>query len=223
MRAWIFGVLSLSLLAGCKSTATNNAATVAEELKMRPIVAVAPVMDSSRSDLGWEVSDELTDLLFQRLVKRDKFYLASMQRVKADLKKGDLPKDPFEPGMGWMKRVFQGSEFVVFVELIEHAERHRLGDQMSALAHIEETSADLNISARIRAIDLRESSPKITLQEMLHVNHHIPRQFTRKNFYQVSWEDENFAISPLGIAHADLVKTITERLEEYLLRAKTPS
>jgi hypothetical protein len=75
------------------------------------------------------------------------------------------------------------------------------------------------MSVRVRVIDMRGKQPKIVLQELIHDTHHIPRQFTRANFYQVAWGKESFNISPMGLAHAQLTKEIASRLEDYILLA----
>ncbi len=221
LRGLLISVSTLVLLSGCLKKGSTDVSTVAEEINARPIVALVPIIDSSKSDLSWNISEELTDMLFQRLAKRDKFYLASPQKVEAQLKRTDAASNPFSTDLSWVKKVFNSSEFVVLLELFEHEERHRLEESRPAIhANLKESSADLNISVRLRAIDLRGETPRIALQEIIHESHHIPRQFTRQNFYQVSWNNDTFSISPLGIAHADLVKSIASRLEEYILRAK---
>ena len=212
---------ALVLLTGCYKKSSTDVTSVAEGINIHPIVALVPVIDSSKSDLPWNVSEELSDLIFRRLAKQDKFYLTSPQKVTMQVKRVNSSQEPFSLDLTWIRRAFSGSEFAVFVELFEHVEKHRI-EQLLPVSHVnlKESSADLNISVRVRAVDLRGPYPKIALQEIIHETHHIPRQFTRENFYQVSWKNENFGISPLGIAHDDLVKTIASRLEEYILRAK---
>ena len=107
------------------------------------------------------------------------------------------------------------------LSLFEHNEAARVPHTAQiTTSNIQNCSADLNITIRLRIVDLRPFEPKIILQEMIHDTHHIPRQFTRANFYQVSWENEHFHISPLGLAHAELVKDLCNRLEEYILRTR---
>ena len=222
MRRYLLsGISALTLFCGCSENGSNDVSSVAEEIHTRPIVALIPVIDSSKSDLPWNLSKELTDLIFRRCSLRDKFYLVSPPKVISEVKRLDSTKDPFSTDLTWVKRAFSSSEFVVFVELIEHEESHRVPERLPvSTANLEESSADLNITIRIRALDIRGAEPKVVLQELLHESHHIPRQFTRTNFFQVSWDDESFAISPVGIAHNEIVKNIVGRLEEYLLRAK---
>ena len=83
-----------------------------------------------------------------------------------------------------------------------------------------DTSANLNMSLRVRMLDLRGPQPSIVLQEIVHDSHHIPKQFTRANFHQVEWGKGSFNISPLGLAHAQLTKEIASRIEDYALLAK---
>lgn len=221
LRKLLLAICAVSLCAGCNKREGTDVASVAEGLEERPIVAIVPFFESSNCGLSWNVSEELTSLLYSRLAKRDKFYLTSVQKVAMQVKRSAPTHDPFSLDYSWVKQAFAGSEFVVFLELMEHVENYRVESTLEAQpASYKESSADLNMSVRIRAVDLRGPKPTIALQEMIHVTHHIPRQFTRANFYQVSWKNENFAISPLGIAHVDLIKTVSSRLEEYLLRAK---
>ncbi len=221
LRIVLGSLASLALLAGCAHKEVTDVASVKEQISTRPIVALVPVIDSSKCDLSWDVSEELTDALFTRLTKRDKFYLASPQKVSSLLQKTNRSSHPFSGDLSWMKQVFKGLEFVVFVELFEHVEQERINEKLPTLsANMKEVSSDLQISIRLRAVDLRSQTPQIALQEILHETHHIPRPFTRQNFYQVAWKNDAFAISPLGIAHQDLVKAITSRLEEYILRCK---
>jgi len=225
MECALIFVLSLfTLFFGCSKQGTNDAGAVAEEIQVRPIVAVVPLLDSSKNDLPWNLSDELTDLLFKRLAKRDKFYLVSLLKVQSQIKKMNAQMDPFSLDLSWMKRLFDSTEFVVFTELIEHDERPLSPTALPVSdTSLQKSSADMNITLRLRVFDVRGAEPKIVLQELLHETHRIPRQFTRQNFFQVSWKDENFNISPLGMAHDDLIKTLAGRLEEYLLRAKRAS
>ena len=114
-----------------------------------------------------------------------------------------------------MKKSFQGDQFVVFLELVEHEEVYK--QDRKKTADISECSADLNMSMRVRVFDLRGTEPKIVLQEMVHDSHFIPRQFTQTNFYQVPWGHESFSISPIGLAHAEFTKEIASRLEDYIV------
>jgi len=71
----------------------------------------------------------------------------------------------------------------------------------------------------VRVLDLRTPEPKIVLQELIHDVHFIPRQFTQSNFHQIAWGQAGYETSPLGIAHEELTKEISLRLEDYIIHA----
>lgn len=73
------------------------------------------------------------------------------------------------------------------------------------------------MSMRVRAFDLRGNEPLVILQEIVHHSHHVPRPFTSENFFQVSWENAAFNITPVGLAHANFTKEIAKRIDDYIL------
>lgn len=213
----LVAMAALLLAVGCFKSEQTEQTAVTSKAVFHPIVAVVPVIDSARHDLDWDVSKELTDLLIDRLQQKGNFYLTSPQKVAAALKKVPADADPFSVDLSWLRQPFYDNEFVVFAELVEHEEVSRIENSLPlSEASMKDSSADLNISLRLRVVDMRRRNPEVILQEMLHVTHHIPRQFTRANFYQVSCDSDHFHISPLGLAHTDLLKTVATRLEDYI-------
>lgn len=212
------GLVLALLSTGCNQSRFSQQTVYNEQAHSRPVVAIVPLIDSTKNDISWSMSEELTATIFHRLSQRDKLYLVDIEKIKTNLKKVPTGINPFGPSLAWTKKAFSKDEFVVFMELIEHDEiplRHQ------KTASPEEVSAELNMTVRIRVVDLRGEEPKIILQEMVHDSHHIPKQFTQTNFYQVPWGRESYSISPLGLAHAQLSKEIATRLEEYILLSKS--
>jgi hypothetical protein len=74
---------------------------------------------------------------------------------------------------------------------------------------------------RVVVVDNRGQQPEVILQEIVHDSHFIPRQFNQYNFHQVSWGNEEFTISPLGMAHTQFLKEISSRIEDYILLAQS--
>jgi hypothetical protein len=213
MTRWMTGLFLLSLCTyGCQHAQNNQAAAVQEQPLAKPIVAVVPVIDHSHSELGWNLSEELTHSISARLLKHDQIYLANPEKVQASVRKLKETQDPFSSNLSWVKRAFSQNEFVVFMELVEHKEYplHTESDS-------QDSPAELSIAMRVRVVDIRGSEPKIVLQELLQDSQHIPRQFTRANFDQVPWGADTFDISPVGMAHAQLTKELASRLEDYIL------
>jgi hypothetical protein len=182
----------------------------------RPVVAIVPLINSTKTDIPWNLSDELTYTVYHRLANKDKLYLVNLQKVTDTLKKLQTA-NPFVPDITWIKHAFPDDEFVVFMELIEHEETlQKTKNPLPATS----LAADLNVTVRLRVIDVRSNTPSVVLQEMIHDSHHIPKQFTSANFYQIPWGQDSYDISPLGLAHAELAGHIASRLEDYVLLAK---
>ena len=181
----------------------------------KPIVSIVPVIDNTKSDYDWSLSDELSSTIYYRLAQQDNFFIVDAPQVRAKTKKLKEGENPFGPDISWVKKAFQGDDFVVFLELVEHEEVYK--QDRKKTADPQECSADLNMSMRVRVFDLRGTEPKTVLQELVHDSHFIPRQFTQANFYQVPWGHASFSISPIGLAHAEFTKEIASRLEDYIL------
>lgn len=213
-------ILSVSLLAliagGCNNNNQNDSQAFNQTATQgKPVVSIVPIIDNTKNDYDWSLSDELSSNIYYRLDQRGKFAIVDAPHVRAKTKKLKEGENPFGPDISWVKKSFQGDQFVVFLELVEHEEVYK--QDRKKTADISECSADLNMSMRVRVFDLRGKEPKIVLQELVHDSHFIPRQFTQANFYQVPWGHESFSISPIGLAHAEFTKEITSRLEDYIV------
>lgn len=219
MKRFSLACLALFFVSSCSNQKSSPPLTLLQQEK-KPLVVLVPVIDHSKSNLEWDISDELTASLAQRLTQRNNFTLVPIQKVKNRLKKLHPKDDPFASSLTWMKSVFEGTQFIIFTELMEHDEVPRAETPLVSM-NLQECSSDLNTSMRVRVVDLRSEEPRVILQEIIHDSHHIPRQFTRINFYQVAWGSDRFAISPLGLAHSELIKMVSSRLEEYILRASS--
>jgi hypothetical protein len=218
MSRFMFSVSLLALIAGgCVDNQNNSQAYHQSAGQHKPIVSVVPIIDNTNNDYPWNLSDELSSSIYYRLAQRDRVSINKVSQVRAKTKQIVDGQNPFGLDISWVKNVFHGDQFVVFLELVEHEEipkqsRKRPTDPQNC-------SADLNMNMRIRVLDLRENEPKVILQEFVRDSHFIPRPFTQANFFQVAWGDECFNISPLGLAHANFTKEIASRIEDYILIA----
>lgn len=203
------------LLGSCQENMTqNNTASHRSVSEQKPIVALVPLMDNTKHGLSWDISEELTSSIHHRLLQKDKLYLVDKDKVLSATKKLKESDNPFLNDLSWMKNSFASNEFVVFLELIEHNEVPVYSSRQAAPGEVD---ADLQMSVRVRVVDLRGEQPKIVLQELIHESHRIPKQFTKDNFHQVPWDDDSFSISPIGLAHDALSKEIAVRVQDYIL------
>lgn len=205
-------VASLLLLAGCHDY-KETPLVMEKPATSRPIVAVVPVMDQSRHELTWNVSQELTQAIRKRLGTHNHLYLLSEDQVYAMTRKSLQGRDPFGVETAWVRKAYPQNEFVAFFELFEHRETPLVISGNLP----EESPAELSIAVRVRVFDLRGEEPKVVLQEVVNQSHHIPQQFTKNESNQVAWGSETFEISPLGIAHEKMCQEIASRVEDYIL------
>lgn len=202
------------ILGGCYQNSDHLTIFSEARASNRPIVSFVPVIDTSKSDLNWDVSQELTKAIRERLTQKNQVYMVGEQPVAAAAEKALSAHDPFAIDTSWVRRSFPQNEFVVFMELMKHTETPVMAK--------EDSPALLLISVRVRVIDVREKTPKVVLQEIVEQSHHVPRQFTKANCSQVAqvlWGDEAFDVSFLGIAHDQLCKELATRVEDYILIA----
>ncbi len=213
--ACMYSIFLLSVF-GCHHP-TNTQARYYDDGRIKPVVALIPIFDSSNQQLEWNLSEELTQAIQNKLAQRDKIYLSDQQKVHATLKKIDRTHNPFSMNLNWMKKSFSGQDFVVFMELIEHDEVPLYNQKTD---DVQNSPAELNLSLRLRILDLRYETPRIILQEIIHDKHYVPKQFTKANFHQEPWGKSSFSISPIGLAHGQLTKEVVARIEDYILLAK---
>ncbi len=217
MSRFILSISVLALIAGgCDDNDYNNTQAYNQApVQGKPIVSIVPVIDNTKYNCDWNLSDELSSSIYYRLSQQNHVSLVDSSKVRAKTKKLGEKNNPFSPDISWVKNAFQGDEFVVFLELVEHEEV--IHQNRKKPTDPKNCSAELNMSMRVRVFDLRGNEPKVILQELVHDTHFIPRQFTQENFYQVPWGDASYSISPVGFAHAKFTKELAERIEDYVM------
>jgi hypothetical protein len=194
---------------GCNKNENNESAYLQQ--KAKPLVAFFPIFDrTENAGVSWNLSDELTTGVQRKLAQKGDFSFVANEQVRAMTKKIVGERDPFAADVSWMKRQFKGAEFVVFSEVLEHEE------VPVSYINVQSSPANLNMSVKVRIVDLRAENPRIVLQEILHESYHIPKQFTKENFRQIAWGKENYHVSPVGIAHSKLIKEIASRIDDYV-------
>jgi hypothetical protein len=205
------------LAASCQPRTSTAQARFYHDGRQKPVVAVVPVFDHTTPTVEWDLSEELTQEIEGRLLKKDHIFLTQQEKVRSFIKDLRQSQNPFALDVAWVKPAFTGQDFVVFMELLQHEETPI---KNAPQEDPKRCSAELNISLRVRVLDLRGEIPTVVLQEIIRHNHHLPRQFNKYNFYQDEWGDSDFAISTLGLAHAQLTKEAASRIEEYILLAR---
>lgn len=212
MRFFAFLALSLALSAcGHKD---NNLTRFYEDGRAKPVVLVASVIDATSFDVPWSLSEELTSIFMNRLSQEGSFYTVRKDDVS-------YVENPFSPDLSWMKREFPNNSFVVFLELVEHDNAAVMKGNKKTIEVPFETATNLKMGVRVRVVDLRQSSPQIVLQEVIQDSYYIPQTDVPTDYSVAVWGTDEYAHSPMGIAHTQLVQEITRRVSEYLHLAKS--
>jgi hypothetical protein len=211
---------ALSLIAtGCHDEGAKKTQSIGQAPSQgKPKLAIVPVVDNTKNDYAWNLSDELSSELYSKIAKQHHFAIEDAPHVRAKLKKFGDKNNPFASDYAWVKKAFQGDQYVAFMELVEHEEVIKQNQKKTS--DPKDCNAELNMSMRIRVFDLRGEEPKVILQELVHDTHFIARPFTQENFYQVAWGEVGFNVSPIGLAHAEFTKEIADRIEDYILMSK---
>lgn len=205
------------LLCGCQREQNRSETGLQEQPSIKkPLVAVVPMMDHSKSNIPWSLSEELSSLVYEKLSQAGDLYLLDPRKTDVNTRRLKENQNPFGADISWVKKSFPQNEFVVFLELVEHEE---IPSAFASEDMSKDISSDLNMIVRIRVFDVRGLKPSVVLQELVQHTHHLPRQFTQANFVQVPWGDEMYAISPLGMAHSQLTQEIAKQVEDYILMA----
>ncbi len=216
MRVALAICLALGLV-GCESRTAVSQARFYQDGTLKPTVALVPLFDHTTPNVEWDLSEEITTLINSRLQKKDKIFLTPQTKVKSLIRNLQNSQNPFAVDIAWVKPTFAGQEFVVFMELLQHEE---IPQRSTPQEDPKQCAAELNISLRIRVIDVRGDKAKVVLQEIVRQSEYLPRQFNQYNFHHEAWKEDVFTISPLSLAHAQLTKKAARRIEEYILLAR---
>lgn len=189
-------LITLCLVSSCGKTKEEPPSPSTTAFTI-PKVVFLPLHDHAKHKMSWNISEEISKLISERIEKQDKLMLVKPKNHSKLIS----PLSNFDH----IKEVFQGNDFVIFMELIEHQEL------------LKESSKHLEISLRLQIIDLKEIPPKVILREVVHDSHFMPDQ---TYFTQVSWKEEGYEVSPVGMAHLHFAKKTAKRIEEIILLAK---
>lgn len=207
--------LSLALFAVACSNSNQEMSLFHEDGRAKPAVAIASMIDTTTFDCAWSLSEEITSMVVDKIADTGKIYVQSSV---------DSPfaENPFGNDLAWMKREFQNQEFVVFLELVEHSMTPVIrGKKSQNTQTTQEMASNLNMSVRVRVMDLRGNTPKIVLQEMVRDSYYIPKTLIPTNYNEIVWGSAEYQVTPMGIAHRQLTQEIVSRVSDYVLLAKS--
>ena len=210
-----FSLLLLSVLALSCSRSNDEVSRFHEDGRAKPVIAIASAIDTTSFECPWSLSEEITSTLTSQISQTGKIFVHSNAEFH-------FVENPFGTDLSWVKREFQNEEFVVFLELVEHENKPALkGKREPANYSPQEVSTNLNMSVRIRVLDIRSTQPKIVLQEIVRDSYYIPKTLIPTDYNSVVWGSDEYRKSPMGIAHVQFIQEIASRVTDYVLLAKS--
>lgn len=207
---YLLPILSLIFAVSCSRTHHEEMSRFHEDGRVKPTVAIASILDSTSFDSNWSLSDELTHGIMNQIAARGEIFVHGEQE-------SPFTQNPFEMDLSWMKREFHAEEFVAFLELVEH----EFVPVKNTGSTINDSANNLNMSLRLRVVDLRADEPKIVLQEMIRDSYFIPKTLIPCDYSQTVYGTDAYRKSPMGIAHAGLIQQVASRINDYILLAKS--
>lgn len=230
MKKIILSSLLASLTFSCTSSKHQMASSrFHDDGRAKAIVTLTPVYDPQEIKLPWSLSEDLTEIIKNRLLKKSNVFVADSYSdfsITAPIEKESVgflnPQDEnksLNVHFANLKVKFPKTEFVVFLELAEHNVHPK--QEQSGFFEKLSPSHQLDLCMRIRIYDLRGETPVIILQEMVEQNHLVPKQFAKLEYDSAIWGKKTYSISPMGFAHSQFAKEIASRIENYLILAKT--
>jgi len=214
MRSYI-SLFLLSVFSFSCSRTSDEVSRFHEDGRAKPVIVVASMIDTTSFECPWSLSEEITSTLTAQISQTGKIFVHANAEFP-------FVENPFGNDLSWIKREFQNEEFVVFLELVEHQNKPALkGKREPANYSPQEVSTNLNMSVRIRVLDIRSAQPKIVLQEIVRDSYYIPKTLIPTDYNTVVWGSDEYRKSPMGIAHAQFIQEIATRVTDYILLAKS--
>ena len=195
---------------GCARNGSDEMSRFHEDGRAKPSLAIASILDTTTFDASWSLSEELTDGIMNLVGRNGRIFVHSCEE-------SPFTNNPFGPDLSWMKREFHSEEFVAFLEWVEH----EFAPVKAKSVPIQEASMNLNMAVRLRVVDVRSPTPKIVLQETIRDSYFVPKTLIPNDYSVDVWGTEGFRKSPMGVAHAQLIRDIADRIADYILLAKS--
>ncbi len=203
-----FSFAGLLTLTSCSQTKSSHQTTFHDDGRKKPTIAICPIIDSSESDISWSLSEEFSSDLKKILADHDMVYLVPDQ---------DTVIPPVNPHhlffeQNWSSKAKYPFEFACVIEIVEHEFTARDTTKPGKIA-----SQDLDITFRIKVLDLSGKEPSVVLQEFIHQRNFIPWGLTFINYEKMKWNNVGFSLTPVGAAHKKIIKAVAQRVEDYIL------
>lgn len=207
---WKFVLLSFVLCSCAERHFSANQFRYHDTGAPKPRIAIVPVITAKVKQMPWNLSDELTDLISDTFLETKQFYVTKDFSVLGKHLSDLSEINPLIEDIRWLYENASSSEFVVFIELVEH-ELHPKKSKIPPQAYT------LDMALRVHVIDIRGPEPKVILQELVQDSFNISIKI---NYGSDTFSKTTFFLSPLGSAHTHISKKVAKQIQEYILLAR---
>ena len=207
MKRLILTVAAAALVCGGCARHYGDTSLYQISGRQKAVVAVLPVINQVvLADIPWDLSQELTDEIRKKVYESNRIYL---HREPSSLEVAKLLSVPNHQVISRAATESLGdAEYVIVTEIIEQKEKaFRARSELGAL---------MTCALRVRVLDLRQSTPKVILQEVLDKDYVVARPYMYCDYNKMAWGTEAFNYTPMGIAHSRLVRELVGRVEAYI-------
>lgn len=210
-------VLCCLTLVGCGGPHYVDFFPYHDDGTMKPRVALVPVFDSSKSDVPWSLSQELTQGMRYKIMDHGDLYLLSREELGPCLSKmSNL--NVMGSDFSFLQN-FDNTDFVVLMDLFQHEVIPPKKNVKIVPGQINPGCYTLNLKMRIRIFDIRSCQPEVVLQEIISQECAVPSDISKK-MQSVPYGSEAFSRTCYGQAHQVLVDKAVRRIEEASWGAK---
>jgi hypothetical protein len=177
------------------------------------VIALAPFINSSTQDLPWNVSDELNQLIRDKLASEKKSILLQDEATFNFF----LQINPmtFDNLCHAVPESSGNINFVVVVDLLQHdllpIERHSLPE--CEQTRREHCSSLLMMKAKLAIIDVRESCSKVILEETISSSQLITKDYEFWNYSKNCKGSYNYPKTPYSQAHNYLANVLVDKIQ----------
>ncbi len=216
-KSLLCGLYLLSL-ASCEHRIDQSQELMHDDGRAKPKVAILNIVDHSNSSLPWDLSQELTDEITDKLKNQGSMFIVGQDELTW-VKEPDFEKvNPFKDA-DFIKTCKPNAEFVVCIEMINHLLLPSKGRQN--MSHPNAQTHDLNIKARVKVFDIRKEVPKLILSEIVEESQTVPWQLSTIDYRKNHFKTTQYKITPIGLCHKRLINAIANHLQDYVLLAKS--
>lgn len=219
-RLGAFLACVMLLFSACNSYKSKEFTRYYDDGRIKPKVALVPILQQNSFPYPWDLSRELTENIRSEVLELGSLFLPAevsyMNRLSTY--SGDvLSLDP-----ALLESLRQDHDFVAFLELLEHSEERYKGQPIKPVYTVYGEVANLlKITMRLSIYDLRGSTPKQVLSEIVHSNHMISKEGAETDYHKVLWQTDAYKTSPYGLAHSRLSKEVADRMAQYITVARS--